>query len=210
MKNFVPCAAAATILAASIAISLPAGAATAAAAPAKNKLLCFDGSSDASLHGGICSLATRGARGPATIANTGGDRDGSYSGVYILNSNLIGSAVANASRCSFAYVGVATGDSPRISIPLDTDDNGVTDIYAFVPARGCTDGTGLVDAIHNPACRIFVGNRENPFVGWAAFVAAFPTAVVGPDGSLPFVIADDAGATALWTLRNVSLGQPGN
>jgi hypothetical protein len=209
MKSLESCAAASILLADCLAIAMTASAASPASAPGKNKLQCFDGPSDGSIYGGTCTLTTNGAKGPATLDNTGGDTAGSYSGVYVLSSNLTGKTLASAGQLSFNYTGIPTNGSPRISLPLDTDGDGVTDLYAFVSAYWCSNGAGLVDAINNPACQIYVGSDVNPYVGWAALLAAYPTAVMGPDGALPFIISDDAGSTAIWTVSNVTLGKPG-
>lgn len=193
-------------------MSLPTSAAV-PTAPGQNKLLCFSGTTDGDqggiTYGGVCTLTSKGAKGPATLDNTGGDPDGSYSGVYVDNSNLNGKLLADANRLSFHYAGIPTNGSPRISLPLDTNGDGVTDVYAFISAFWCNNAAGLVDAINNPNCQIFVGSIITPFVGWAAFVAAYPTATMGPDGALPFIIADDTGPMALWTVYNVTLGKPG-
>ena len=94
---------------------------------------------------------------------------------------------------------LATAGAPRISLPIDTDGNGTTDLYAFIGAFYCNNGTGLVDAINDTTCQIFVGSES--FVNWAAFVVAHPTWQVG---ATPFVIADEPG---LWTVSNVHLGE---
>lgn len=168
-----------------------------------NKLKCFDGTTDVPNYGfgGTCSISD----GVATLNNTDGNVSGDYSGVYISGSNLIGKTLSTVGQLAFNYTGTPTAGSPRISLPVDTNGDGITDVYAFVGANLCNDGAGLVDALNNPNCQIFItGGPVSGYTGWAAFVAAYPTATIGPDGAVPFVIADDAG---LWTVSNVRLGK---
>lgn len=169
-------------------------------APGQNKLQCFDGPSEGTIYGGACT--TTGVKGPATLDNTGGDPDGSYSGVYILNSTLNGKTIGAVGQLSFSYTGTPTAGSPRFSIPLDTNGDSATDLYAFVSAYYCNDGSGLVDAIRGTACTIFAGAETFP--SWAAMVAAHPTWTITQDYA--FLIADDIG---IWTVSNVKLGKGG-
>ncbi|MES2315377.1 MAG: hypothetical protein V4486_01425 [Patescibacteria group bacterium] len=167
---------------------------------APNPLTCFSGVSDVTIYGGNCSIAA----GTATLDNSGGDPDGSYSGVYTPTSTLTGKTLAQVGtdQLSFTYTGTPTAGSPRISLPIDTDANGTTDVYAFIGANLCTSGSNLVDPINDPNCKIFItGGDVGGYTGWAAFVAAFPTYKVSTD--VPFIIADDAGS---WTVSNIHLG----
>ncbi len=173
-------------------------------APGKNKLQCFDGTSEtAGFYGGTCTLAGKGAKGPATLDNTDGNINGSYSGVYILDaSNLNGHAIGDVTQLSFSYTGEATAGSPRFSLPVDTNGDTATDFYAFVGAYYCNDGAGTVDAINDATCTIYAGAES--FENWAAMVAAHPAWTITSD--YPFVIADDAGT---WTVSGVKLGKGG-
>jgi hypothetical protein len=171
-------------------------------APGQNKLKCFDGVSDNTIYGGTCTLTSNGSRGPATLDNTGGDPDGSYSGVYVENSNLNGKTIGEVKSLSFTYTGTATAGAPRFSLPIDTDGDSDTDMYAFVSAYYCNDGAGLVDAINDTTCTIYVGSES--FANWSAMVTAHPEWEFADDYS--FVIADEAG---IWTVNNVKLGKPG-
>lgn len=177
----------------------PIGAALPAVA-SSNPLICFDGVSDATIYGGNCSIVS----GTATLNNTDGNVNGDYSGVYTASSTLSGKTLAEAStdQLSFTYTGTPTAGSPRISLPIDLDANGTTDVYAFIGANLCNDGAGLVDAINNPSCKIFItGGDVGGYTGWAAFEAAFPLAKVS--SGVPFIVADDVG---LWTVSNIHLG----
>ena len=185
----------------SVAVALGTGG-SAAAANASSQLLCFDGTTDTAngdtggvVYGGVCTRTSNGA----ILDNSVPVGSGDYSGVYYQTSNLSGKTLGQVTQLGFNYPGVATAGSPRISLPIDTDGNGTTDMYAFIGAFYCNNGAGLVDAINDSTCQIFVGSES--FVNWAAFVAAHPTWQVG---AIPFVIADDAG---LWTVSNVHLGE---
>ena len=172
---------------------------TAGTAAAANPLLCFDGPSDGTIYGGHCTLNASGTG--ATLDNSGGDPDGSYSGVYFANSAISGKLLSDVSDLSFTYTGTATAGSPRISLPIDTNNDGVTDFYAFIGAFYCNDGAGHVDVMHDTTCTIFYSGNTTGDANWAAFVAAHPTWRVSND--VPFIVADDAG---MWTVSNVHLG----
>jgi hypothetical protein len=190
------------ILAVLSAAVLLGNAGTAAAANASSQLLCFDGTTDTAngdtggaVYGGVCTRTSNGA----TLNNLVQGKDGAYSGVYYQTSSLNGQTLGQVTQLSFNYTGVATAGSPRISLPIDVTGDGTTDLYAFIGAYYCNNGAGLVDAINDSTCQIFVGAES--FANWAALVAAHPTWHVG---AIPFVIADDAG---LWTVSNVHLGE---
>ena len=175
---------------------------SAAAANASSQLLCFDGTTDTAhgdtggvVYGGVCTRTSNGA----TLNNSVPVGSGDYSGVYYATSSLSGKTLGQVTQLGFNYTGVATAGSPRISLPIDTDGNGTTDMYAFIGAFYCNNGAGLVDAINDSTCQIFVGSESFP--NWAAFAAAHSTWQVG---AIPFVIADDAG---FWTVSNVHLGE---
>jgi hypothetical protein len=171
---------------------------SAGTAAAATPLVCFSGTTDGSTYGGVCTLNAGGTG--ATLNNTGGDPDGSYSGVYFATSSLSGQLVSGITQLSFDYSGdSATAGSPRISLPIDTNNNGTTDFYAFIGASQC--GTaGHVD-IHNAGCLVFYTGGPVSGETWATFSAHGRS--VATD-NVPFVIADDPG---IWTVSNVQLGQ---
>jgi hypothetical protein len=191
-----------SILAFVLSAALLGNAGTAAAAG--NPLLCFDGTTDGGFNG-TCTLIAAGA-----ILNTfDGDTNpnNAYAGVYYAQSSLSGKALATVSA-SFTYAAsagtTASGGSPRISIPIDTNGDGTTtENYAFVDTLGCNDGSvnnGTL-SLSDLTCTVAYGGGGS-WVNWAAFAAANPTWRVS--NSLPFVIVDQPG---LWTVTNVQLGQ---
>ena len=204
-------AAALAALTAMLAVALPASAANAGNVNG-NKLQCFSGTTDGGFFG-ECSLT---ADGVATLNNNsptdtppGNDTTGTtdpfdqYSGVYIQNSNLDGKALKEVNQLRFSFTGVATAGSPRLTIPIDTNGDGVTEFYVSIGAFYCDDGSGNVDAINGTTCTIYRNdNGSGPWANWAAFVAANPSWRVA--NALPFIIADDPG---FWTVSNVQLGK---
>ena len=171
---------------------------SAGTAAAANPLKCFSGTTDGTTYGGVCTLNAGGTG--ATLNNSGGDPDGSYSGVYYATSTLSGALVSSITQLSFDYSGdAATAGSPRISLPIDTDNNGTTNFYAFIGASACGVG-GHVD-IHNAGCLVFYTGGPVSGESWVTF-SAHGWRVATDD--VPFVIADDAGT---WTVNNVQLGQ---
>ncbi len=209
MKKYIKYIAGLAAVTTVFALALTATAAKPATAPGQNKLLCFSGTQDTEdgltgdvIYNGTCTLQGNGARGPATLNNVDGDEDpyNNYSGVYVENSTMYGTALGDISQLSFNYTGEATAGSPRISIPLDLDGNGSTDAWAFAAAYYCNDGAGVVDVIHDATCTIYVG--ETSYENWAALVAAYPDAVIANDNYV-FIVADDPG---VWTVGAVKFG----
>lgn len=175
-------------------------------APGQNKLLCFDGPSEFTIYGGDCTMMGNGARGPATLDNTDGDVDGSYSGVYVENSNMYGALLSDVTQLSFNYTGEATAGAPRYSIPVDTNNDEITDGYLFVSAYYCNDGAGFVDVINDTTCTIYTNFSAESFDNWADLIATHPTWSVSNDGAYVFIIADEPGT---WTVSGVKFGKAG-
>jgi hypothetical protein len=197
-----------SIAAFSLAVSFAsmAGAAAVPTAPGVNKLQCFDGPSEGTIYGGDCTLHSNGAKGPATLDNTDGDTDGSYSGVYVLTSNLNGKTIAEVDQISFNYTGTPTNGSPRLTFPIDTNGDTITDDYISISAYWCNNGDGLVDPIHDATCTIWANSDGVTPVAesWAELVAEHPTWSITDDYA--FIVADDVG---VWTVGNVKLGKGG-
>ena len=170
--------------------------------PNLNPLLCFDGTTDTAngetggaVYGGLCTINPGGTS--ATLNNLVPVGSGDYSGVYYKTSSLSGKMVGDVTQLGFSYTGTTPGaGAPRISLPLNTGEGTV---YAFISAFHCNNGAGMVDAINDATCQIFVGSES--FDNWAALVEAHSGYTVG---TTPFVIADEPGA---WTVSNVNLGQ---
>jgi hypothetical protein len=180
-------------------------------AAAANPLLCFDGTTDTAngdtgtfVYGGLCTLNASGTG--ATLDNSVTGPDGSYSGVYYAVSSISGALLSDVSDLSFNYTGTPTAGSPRITLPIDTDNDGDTEFWLSIGAFYCNDGAGLVDAMTDTTCTLWSNlDGTNPLASnWEALVAAQPTWKVSDDGNIPFLIADDPG---LWTVSNVHLGE---
>ena len=172
-------------------------------AAAANPLLCFDGHTEGTIYGGHCTLFVDGSG--ATLDNQETNANGNYSGVYYASSSVSGKPLSAVTELSFTYSGTPTAGSPRISLPIDADNNAATtEFFAFIGAFYCNDGAGHVDGVHDSSCTIFwtFGTTSGSDANWAAFVAAHPTWRVSSTASpdVPFVIADDRG---VWTASNV-------
>jgi len=194
IKKFLLGSAIGTVIFGAIAIS--AFAAPVSTAPGQNKFVCFQ-SGDAT-----CTTNTSGAKGSATLNVTGvGDASVYYTG---FNNSIYGAFLSNITQLSFMYTGTATAGSPRFSIPIDENDDGLTEAFAFVGARDCNNGAGFVDVTKDATCNVNYNSVDYP--NWAAFVTAYPTAKVALTDNYLFVIADDIGT---WTVNNVIIGKPG-
>jgi hypothetical protein len=165
-----------------------------------NKLQCFDGPSDETVYGGQCTLTADGA----VLNNTDGDLDGSYSGVYLQQTNLGGKTLSAVNQLAFSFTSSdVSGGSPRVSLPIDTNSDGQWDDFAFMDAMGCNDGAGTVDIINDPTCLISFAYATGSYENWAAFAAANPSYRIADD-TPAFVIADQPGS---YTISNVRLGK---
>ena len=175
-------------------------------ATAANPLLCFSGTTDTAagntggvVFGGTCTLSPDGMS--AVLNNSVPVGSGDYSGVFFATSDLSGKLVSDVTQLSFDFTGsAATAGSPRISLPIDTNNNGTTDFFLFIGASQCNNGAGHVD-IHNAGCLVFWTAGPVSGESWATFAAhGWKVAT----DNVPFVIADDPG---IWTISNVQLGQ---
>lgn len=162
-----------------------------------NKLQCFDTTTEGYPADPPSTCELDGARG-ATLTNPAG----TYSGVYVLKTNIGGKTLANINKLSFSYAGDDPAGALRITIPVDTTGDGMYDDYVSAGADNCNDGAGNVDVINDETCLVGF-NAGVTYPNWAALVAANPTVTVATD-ALPFVIADQEGT---WTVSNVSIGR---
>jgi len=193
-----------------LAITMPVSAAGLTTAPGQNKLQCFDGTTDGGF-GGTCTLNSSGAKGSAILNLSSSNPSGDYAGVYTLNSNMYGALLTSLTQLSYHYAGTIAPQPGNLSynIPIDTNNDGVTDFFAFVDAFYCPGVNGVVDIINDPACGIYEGGvtfRAN----WAAFLAANPGAKVATDNFV-FIIAERTPPepSAIWTVNNVKFGKAG-
>lgn len=162
-----------------------------------NKVQCFSGTTDGAPYGGTCTLASDGS---AVLTNHVLGLD--YAGLYLQNTNLDGKLLANVNQLGFAYSGTPGAGAPRISLPVDTNGNGSTELWLYVAAFYCNDGAGAVDALADATCTLWLSDGTS-YANWAALVAAHPAWRVADD-NLSFVIADEPGS---WTVSNVRLGR---
>jgi hypothetical protein len=164
-----------------------------------NKLQCFQGIDDGV--NGTCTLIANGA----TLNTVDGDSDpyNNYAGVYI-PSNLGGKLLSDVNKLSFDYSGNgAAGGSPRISLPIDENNDGTVEQYAFIDTQGCNNGdanTGTLDAMNDATCTVWYNNVS--YANWAAFVSTNPTYRVA--NRTTFIIVDAPGT---FTITNIQLGK---
>jgi len=180
-----------------------AGSAFAAApstAPGQNKIVCFQ-SGDAT-----CTNNTNGAKGSVTFTVTGAGAAAAY---YVgFNDSIYGQLLSNVTQLSFQYTGdAATAGAPRFSVPIDENNDGLTEAFAFVPAVSCDNGQGKVDVIGDSTCLVYYApDGVAGWANWAAFAAAHPTYEVALTDNYVFPISDEIGT---WTLNQVVIGKPG-
>ena len=169
-----------------------------------NKLLCFSGTDDGGPYGGTCTLTGNGPNGSALLVTNDSDPDGSYAGVYTNDRSIYGKSLSSIGKLSFRFSGdPASAGSPRFSVPIDTNGDGTTDVWAYISAFYCSDGSGNVSA-RNAGCQIFTSDGGQ-YAGLNALIAAYPGATIANDNYV-FVISDEPGS---WTVSHVRFGSNG-
>ena len=207
-------------------ITLLTAISVAAAAPNGNKLQCFSGTEDGPqtydngatyyVYGGTCAIQSGGCAyldttSDADVTPTGDQIfGGNYAGVYV-SPGLPGKPIADVTKLSFSYTldgGAVAGGSPRLSIPIDENGDGLTDAYAFIDAANCNQ-LGQTSGTVDLSCPVFYNSPydQNPdgtlYANWADFAAANPTYRIGKD-ALAFVIVDQP---FKGTICDVQLGK---
>ena len=150
-----------------------------------------------------------GAGAPATCSVSGetatfDTSSGGFAFAYYTNSKANGSSLASVDY-SFQYncdplddsVSCTGGGSPRWSIPINTNQNGTVEGYAFLDAHGCGDA-GTVTTTSS-ACAVNFQGVD--YANWDAFAAANPTYRIGH--AVPFVITDttEPGTTLIFAIE---------
>jgi len=173
-----------------------------------DQLKCFDGTTDGGF-GGVCRLGKH--KNTATLDNTDSNPAGDYAGVYAKHNRLGGKLLSEVKPLGYHYVGTIAPNPGNLSlnVPLDENNDGTTEEYAFVDAFYCPGVNGTVDIINDPNCVIYVGG-VTPYPNWAALVAANPTWKVATD-HVPILIAERTPSEppAFWTVDHVKFGKPG-
>jgi hypothetical protein len=176
--------------------------------PGHNKLTCFDGTHDGGF-GGICKLKGKGAKGGATLDNRDNNPNGDYAGVYTNHSAITGKPLGQIKSLGYHYTGTVTpkpGDL-SLNVPLDENNDGTTEDYAFVDAFYCPGSHGHVDIINDPNCGIYVGGVTF-YPNWNVLVTAHPTWKVAKDHP-PILIAERTPSEppAFWKVDHVTFGK---
>ena len=175
-----------------------------------NVLNCFSGVSDEAGFNGTCALGDKAAAKQSAILNTvDGDTEpgNNYAGLYSTDNKFVyGKSLSAIAGLRFTYTGTVAGaGSPRFSIGIDNNGDGLADLFAYAGAYSCSDGNGNV-LVSASNCRIYTSIGGGPYAGSTGLAAAYPHAVVASDVFV-FIVADEPG---VWTITDVSFGGPGN
>lgn len=166
-----------------------------------NKLQCFSGTVDDDVqYNGTCVFEGTTAR---LMTDDGdGNPNNNYAGVYIENSNLDGKVLSEVNQLSFTYSGTgAAGGSPRLTIPIDENNDGMYEGFAYIDTLGCNNGdanTGTLDLLGDASCTISYQNVG--YENWQGFVSAHPDYRVAA-GYVPFIIVDQPGTFSVTDVR---------
>jgi hypothetical protein len=167
------------------------------------QVTCFEGATDSPGGGflGVCQRFVPTKDG-AEINTTVQGPNGSYAGV-VQNVNFIkGRLIKDVVNLNFSYAGGPhVGGAPRLSIPIDEDNNGTWDSFAFMDAPGCNDGdefVGRVEGTGDTTCD--VNNNGIDYPNWAAFVTAHPAWRIAKN-AVAFIIIDQPAHYIVWRIQ---------
>jgi hypothetical protein len=205
--------------------------ATAGNAPSQDMLKFFNG--------GAGSISWTSTGGTSTAGDnqalklTGTTQGADWSGAYAINATSPG-ALLSTLNASFDVKGYQGAGSPRISLPVDTNNDGTTDMWAYLSASYCTGnarsavGTTGFDHIdfQKSGCTIYTssgavlnglsdpinatGSITYPY-GVIAFNVNDTGARVATDNQ-PFLVLDEAPAVSYvdnLTIGNYNWQRPG-
>jgi hypothetical protein len=167
------------------------------------QVTCFEGATDSPGGGflGVCQRFSPTLDG-AEINTTVQGANGSYAGVF-QNANYIkGRLIGNVVNLGFSYGGGPhQGGVPRLSVPIDENNDGKWDNFAFMDAPGCNDGdefVGRVNGRSDATCLVNEAGVDYP--NWKAFVTAHPSYRIATN-AITFIIVDQPAHYLIWKLQ---------
>jgi hypothetical protein len=165
----------------------------------KNAITCFAEPAE------FCTPVSKTSARLNTKVGTG------YGGVYIpgFNNSFYGVRTSLVTKLSNTVRGDTLGIDPRWSIPIDANEDGITDYFLFAAFADCNNGVGVVDIINDPTCTLYRSDTNESFPNWAAFVSQNPNTYISLT-DFAFIIADLSGTPGVWTISNMVVGKPGN
>jgi hypothetical protein len=164
---------------------------------------CFEGATDSPGGGflGVCQRMSPTNDG-AEINTMVQGPNGSYAGVTPQSNFIRGRLIGNVQNLNFSYAGGPhAGGAPRLSIPIDEDNNGSWDHFAFMDAPGCNDGDEFVGRLEGrPDNTCLVSYNVQTFPNWKAFVTAHPTYKIATN-AVTFIIVDQPAHYVIWGVQ---------
>lgn len=168
------------------------------------QLTCFEGHTDSPGGGflGVCQIMQPTGDGAEVNTRVQGV-NGSYAGVTQAGTNFIkGRLLKDVRNLNFSYAGGPhQGGIPRFSVPIDEDNDGTWENFAFADAPGCNNGdefVGRVSMRADPSCNINYESVDYP--NWNAFATAFPLYRIARD-AISFIILDQAAHYLIWRVQ---------
>lgn len=170
---------------------------------ASYQVQCFEGATDSPGGGflGVCQRFSPTLDG-AEINTTVQGPNGSYAGVFQSINYIKGQLLSNVHNLNFSYAGGPhVGGAPRLSIPIDEDNNGTWEHFAFMDAPGCNDGDEFVGRLEGRAdntCGVNYDGTDYP--NWTAFKTAHPTFRIARN-AITFIIIDQPAHYVIWRVQ---------
>ena len=164
---------------------------------------CFEGETDSPGGGflGVCQRMSPTNDG-AEINTFVQGPNGSYAGVTPASNFIAGRLLANVANLNFSYAGGPhVGGAPRLSIPIDEDNNGSWDAFAFMDAPGCNDGDEFVGRLEGrPDNTCLVNYKGVDYPNWTAFRTAHSTFRIARN-AVTFIIIDQPAHYIIWRVQ---------
>lgn len=168
------------------------------------KLTCFEGETDSPGGGflGVCQIMQPTGDG-AEINTMKQGPAGSYAGVTQNTSNYIkGRLLKDVVNLAFHYAGGPhQGGLPRFSVPIDEDNDGTWEAFAFADAPGCNNADEFVGRLNmrqDATCNINYDGVDYP--NWSNFATLHPTYRIARD-AISFIILDQAAHYVIWKVQ---------
>lgn len=166
---------------------------------------CFEGATDSPGGGflGVCQRFSPTLDG-AEINTFVQGPNGSYAGVFQPQNFIKGRLLTGVVNLNFSYAGGPhVGGAPRLSIPIDENNNGTWEHFAFMDAPGCNDGDEFVGRVEGRADNTCLVNYNGvDYANWTAFKNA-PTHAGWriATNAITFIIIDQPAHYVIWRIQ---------
>ena len=128
--------------------------------------------------------------------------NGSYAGVTQGPNYIKGRLLKDVVNLGFSYAGGPhVGGAPRLSVPIDHNNDGTWDSFAFMDAPGCNNGDEFVGRLSGRSDNTCgVNNQGVDYPNWSAFATAQPLYRIAKN-AVTFIIVDQPAHYLIWKVQ---------